>query len=97
MHVSHHQVLRIGHDYDVQPFDKPMDVAKRFGMDAGGLRTLNADLGRNLEQEICSSVEECNMVQLCILPNSCTGMSSSLYHTALKAASFFPGAKDGSP
>lgn len=96
MQLSPHQVLHIGHMYDVQPFDKPIDVAKRFGMDAGGLRTLNADLGADLEHELCGSMEECNMVHMCILPNSCTGMSSSLYHSALKMESFYPGATDGS-
>lgn len=35
MELTPHQVLHIGHLYDVQPFDKPLDVAKRFGMDRG--------------------------------------------------------------
>lgn len=30
---------------------------------SGGLKVLNADLGDDLEMELCSSVAECNMVQ----------------------------------
>jgi len=100
MDLNPHQVMNIGHLYDVQPFDKPADVAKRFGMDAASLKTLNANLDLDVMGEaLCSSVVECTGVQMCILPNSCTGMSSSIYHNALEGmgSSWFAGARDGSP
>jgi len=103
MELQEKQVLNIGHLYDVQPLDKPLDVARRFGMDATSLRTLNADLGHltndALMEPLCDSAVDCRDVHLCILPNSCTGMSSSIYHQALKepGQEWYAGAKDGSP
>jgi hypothetical protein len=41
-------------------------------MDADAFKTLNVNI-QDMEMELCSSAVECTGVQLCLLPNSCTG------------------------
>jgi hypothetical protein len=98
MGLNPQNVLNIGHLYDVQPFDKPADVAKRFGMDKPALKTLNADVDVDADM-LCDSVVACTGVQMCIMPNSCTGASSSIYHNALApdGASWFAGTRAATP
>ena len=41
-------------------------------MEADAFKTLNVNI-QDMEKELCSSAVECTGVQLCLLPNSCTG------------------------
>jgi len=104
--LSPGSAIHIGHQYFVQPYDKPADVAARFGMDAQSFRTLNADVSEAaMTQEACATIKECQdrgqsgeTYQWCVLPNSCEGQSGSIYQEAFADQGWFASARDqGAP
>eukprot|EP00285_Hemiselmis_virescens_P006541 CAMPEP_0173378822 /NCGR_PEP_ID=MMETSP1356-20130122/1938_1 /TAXON_ID=77927 ORGANISM="Hemiselmis virescens, Strain PCC157" /NCGR_SAMPLE_ID=MMETSP1356 /ASSEMBLY_ACC=CAM_ASM_000847 /LENGTH=614 /DNA_ID=CAMNT_0014332021 /DNA_START=181 /DNA_END=2026 /DNA_ORIENTATION=- len=88
-------IVNVGHLYAVQPYDKPREVAVRFGMSDAAFATLNADvmLG-DMEREQCTSVAECSSMRWCILPSSCNGASGSIYQGAYEEQPWFAAEKD---
>ena len=97
MQLSPADTLNIGHLYDVQPYDKPAEVAERFGMSAEGFARLNADVAVDkMGSEVCTTVTNCQGVQWCVLPNSCTGKSGSIYQKGFEDQGWYASATDGS-
>uniref|UniRef100_A0A6U2IRD1 LysM domain-containing protein n=2 Tax=Hemiselmis andersenii TaxID=464988 RepID=A0A6U2IRD1_HEMAN len=88
-------VVNVGHLYAVQPFDKPRDVAQRFGMSDESFATLNADVRvGDMSTEQCQSITECSAMRWCILPSSCDGASGSIYQGAYASQPWFAAEKD---
>jgi len=88
-------IVNIGHLYAVQPYDKPQDVAVRFGMSDEAFATLNADVRIGaMGMEQCQSVTECSSMRWCILPSSCEGASGSIYQGAYADQPWFAAEKD---
>jgi hypothetical protein len=83
-------IIHIGHLYAIQPFDKPVDVATRFGMSPELFNMLNADIAvDHMGHDVCKSIPECENMRWCILPSSCEGNSGSIYQGAYKDQPWF--------
>lgn len=91
-------IVDIGHLYAVQPFDKPSEVAKRFGMTPEAFAILNADwkVG-DLGMEQCKSIDECASIRWCILPSSCKGNTGSIYQGAYANQGWFANTEGAAP
>lgn len=83
-------IVDIGHMYAVQPFDKPSEVSKRFGMSADAFAILNADTSMGvMDMEQCRTMQECASKRWCILPSSCKGETGSIYQGAYANQAWF--------
>jgi len=71
------QVINVGHKYRAGPKETVQRVARRMGMSLKQLMLLNYDLKAQLEgnDEVPLALHQ----QLCLIPNSCTGLASTTF------------------
>jgi len=87
--VYNQQVVMVGHLYKVAPNERMDRIAHRLGMSVQQLRDLNYDVAAS--DALLQPGQE-----LCVVPNSCTGLKDTFYSGMVyKDDKFYAASKTG--